>query len=40
MGNITYYEAENVVNLLLLSSVFAPGHHKSEISVQNEAEEG
>ena len=29
-----------MANPLLLSSVFAPGHHKGEIGVQNEAEGG
>ena len=29
-----------MANPLLLSSVFAPGYHKSEIWVQNEAERG
>ena len=29
-----------MANPLLLSSVFAPGHHKCEIWVQNEAEGG
>ena len=31
IGNISYYEAENMANPLLLSSVLAPGHHESEI---------